>query len=137
MSGQRVLWTGDRLKLQIGAQTLFDDAFFSILDGERVALVGRNGCGKSTLMKVIAGQDSVSSGEITAAKNLRIAYMPQEFSPEPGLTVRQAVRAGAAWFDSLMETYRGLSASSSNHFAPSRTACLTKSPPGRVNSCGI
>ena len=115
VSDRRVLWTGDKLYLQIGTQVLFDDAFFSIADGERVALVGRNGCGKSTLMKVIAGQDSVSSGEITVAKNLRIAYMPQEFAPEPGLTVRQAVRAGAAWFDSLMESYRSLSASSPEH----------------------
>ena len=115
MSGQRVLWTGDKLKLQIGAQTLFDDAFFSIRDGERVALVGRNGCGKSTLMKVIAGQDSVSSGEITAAKNLRIAYMPQEFSLPGELTVRQAVRDGAEWFDSLMESYRKLPEHSPEH----------------------
>jgi len=115
MAERRVLWTGDHLKLQIGTQVLFDDAFFSIADGERVALVGRNGCGKSTLMKVIAGQDSVSSGEITSARNLRIAYMPQEFTLPPEMTVRQAVRSGAEWFDSLMESYRKLSPHSSEH----------------------
>ena len=115
MAERRVLWTGDHLKLQIGAQVLFDDAFFSIADGERVALVGRNGCGKSTLMKVIAGQDSVSSGEITSARNLRIAYMPQEFTLPPETTVRQAVRSGAEWFDSLMESYRKLSPHSPEH----------------------
>ena len=115
MSGPRVLWSGDKLKLQIGAQLLFDEAFFSIADGERVALVGRNGCGKSTLLKVIAGEDTVSSGEITVAKNLRIAYMPQEFSLPPEMTVRQTVRGGAAWFDSLMETYRKLPEHSPEH----------------------
>lgn len=112
---ERVLWTGDKLNLQIGMQVLFDDAFFSIVDGERVALVGRNGCGKSTLMKVIAGQDSVSSGEITAAKNLRIAYMPQEFTLPGGMTVRQAVRSGAEWFDSLTESFHSLSPNSPEH----------------------
>ena len=112
---ERVLWTGDHLNLQIGTQVLFKDAFFSIADGERVALVGRNGCGKSTLMKVIAGQDSVSSGEITAMKNLRIAYMPQEFVLPPDITVRETVRQGAAWFDSIMETYHRLPVSSPEH----------------------
>lgn len=58
----RVLWTGDHLKLEIGRQVLFGDASFSINDGERVALVGRNGCGKSTLMKIIAGLDTLSLG---------------------------------------------------------------------------
>ena len=111
----RVLWTGDNLNLQIGGQILFDNAFFSIQEGERVALVGRNGCGKSTLMKVIAGQDSVSTGEITVARNLRISYMPQEFSFASEMTVRQAVRSGAEWFDSIMESYRELPAGSPEH----------------------
>ena len=112
---ERVLWTGDKLNLQIGTQVLFDDAFFSIADGERVALVGRNGCGKSTLMKVIAGQDTVSSGEITSAKNLRIAYMPQEFTLPGEMTARQAVRDGAQWFDSLTESFHNLHPGTPEH----------------------
>ena len=112
---ERVLWTGDHLDLQIGPQVLFRDAFFSIAENERVALVGRNGCGKSTLMKVIAGKDSVSDGKITVAKNLRIAYMPQEFTLPGEMTVRQAVRSGAEWFDELAESYRTLPPNSPEH----------------------
>lgn len=112
---ERVLWTGDKLNLQIGTQVLFRDAFFSIAENERVALVGRNGCGKSTLMKVIAGQDTVSDGKITIAKNLRIAYMPQEFTLPGELRVRQAVRDGAKWFDELAESYHTLRANSPEH----------------------
>ena len=112
---ERVLWTGDKLNLQIGTQVLFRDAFFSIAENERVALVGRNGCGKSTLMKVIAGQDTVSDGKITVAKNIRIAYMPQEFTLPGWLKVRQAVRDGAKWFDELAESYRTLSPNSPEH----------------------
>ena len=112
---ERVLWTGDHLNLQIGPQVLFRDAFFSIAENERVALVGRNGCGKSTLMKVIAGQDSVSDGKITIAKNLRIAYMPQEFTLPGEMTVRQAVRSGAEWFDELAESYHKLPPNSPEH----------------------
>ena len=112
---ERVLWTGDKLNLQIGTQVLFHDAFFSIAENERVALVGRNGCGKSTLMKVIAGQESVSDGKITIARNLRIAYMPQEFTLPGEMTVLQAVRKGAEWFDELAESYRRLPANSPEH----------------------
>ena len=112
---ERVLWTGDRLRLQIGRQILFDDASFSINDGERVALVGRNGCGKSTLMKVIAGLDTVSTGDITSARNLRIAYMPQDFTLSPQITVRAAVREGAAYFDQIMKEYHRLPADSPEH----------------------
>ena len=112
---ERVLWTGDKLNLQIGTQVLFRDAFFSIGENERVALVGRNGCGKSTLMKVIAGEDSVSDGKITVAKNLRIAYMPQDFTLPGETTVRQAVRSGAGWLDELAESYRKLPPNSPEH----------------------
>lgn len=112
---ERVLWTGDHLRLQVGRQVLFDDASFSINDSERVALVGRNGCGKSTLMKVIAGLDTVSSGEITSARNLRISYMPQDFTLVPETTVRAAVREGAAYFDAIMKEFHRLPANSPEH----------------------
>ena len=105
---EQVLWTGDHLKLQIGLQVLFKDTFFSIHSGERVALVGRNGCGKSTLMKVIAGLESVSEGVITSMRDLRIAYMPQDFTLSPGSTVRETIREGAAFLLEKLEAYKHL-----------------------------
>ena len=91
----KVLWNAEKLKLEIGTQVLFDNAAMSVSEGERVALVGRNGCGKSTLMKIIAGEESPSSGEISIARNIRIAYMPQTFEPHSELTIREAVRQAA------------------------------------------
>ncbi len=111
----RVLWTGEHLKLEIGRQILFDDASFSIADKERVALVGRNGSGKSTLMKIIAGLDSPSEGEIAIAKNIRIAYMPQDFSLPPDTTVRSVVTEGVAYFTEILKRCRELPATSPEH----------------------
>ena len=98
----RVLWTGEHLRLEIGRQILFNDASFSINDGERVALVGRNGCGKSTLMKIIAGLDTLSAGEITMAKNIRIAYMPLDFTLDPYATVRSVAAVGFQYFTGML-----------------------------------
>ncbi len=111
----RVLWTGDKLKLEIGRQVLFDDASFSVMDGERVALVGRNGCGKSTLMKIIAGLDTPSEGEISIAKNIRIAYMPQDFTLDPESTVRSIAEEGVQYFTDLLHRYQTLPATSPEH----------------------
>ena len=112
---ERVLWAGENMSLQIGRQVLFDRAAMSIREGERVALVGRNGCGKSTLLKIVAGEETPSSGEISVARNIRIAHMPQNFEPDPNRTVRQLVREGLSWFESLHHRYETLPAESPEH----------------------
>ena len=112
---ERVLWAGENMSLQIGRQVLFDRAAMSIREGERVALVGRNGCGKSTLLKIVAGEETPSSGEISVARNIRIAHMPQNFEPDPNRTVRQLVREGLSWFESLHHRYEILPAESPEH----------------------
>ena len=63
----KVLWTGDDLHFSIGRDTLLNGAFFSIMDGERVALVGRNDSGKSTLLRIITGPEKLDSGTVTQA----------------------------------------------------------------------
>ena len=113
----RVLWNVEHLNLEIGRQTLFRNAAMSVQDGERVALVGRNGCGKSTLLKIIAGEEQPSTGDISVARGIRIAYMPQTFEPPAGLTVEQAVREGLAYFDSLLKRYESLPPDSPEHDA--------------------
>ncbi|MEO8287275.1 MAG: ribosomal protection-like ABC-F family protein [Chloroflexota bacterium] len=57
---------------------IFEGVSFTVNTGERVALVGPNGVGKSTLLKIIAGQDTANSGSIVRAKGIRLVYLPQE-----------------------------------------------------------
>ncbi len=105
MENGRVLWTGDNMAFAIGRDTLLDQAFFSIADGERVALVGRNGSGKSTLLRIICGQEMLSAGNVTVAKDLRIAFMPQDFDWKSEKTVREVVREGLAVFEKALQDY--------------------------------
>ncbi len=98
----RVLWTGDNMAFSIGRDTLLNDTFFSIAEGERVALVGRNGCGKSTLLRIICGQEKLSAGSVTVAKDLRIAFMPQDFDWKSEKTVREVVREGLAVYEEAL-----------------------------------
>ena len=101
----KVLWTGDDLHFSIGRDTLLNGAFFSIMDGERVALVGRNGSGKSTLLRIITGQEKLDSGTVTQAKDLRVSFMPQDFDWTSEKTVREVVREGLAIFENALKEY--------------------------------
>src|SRR3989339_1092213 len=59
-------------------QTVLHKVSFSINPQEKIALVGANGVGKSTLLKIIAGLDIADSGEINKSSDFKIAYLPQE-----------------------------------------------------------
>lgn len=59
-------------------KVLFSDAQFSIQEGEKVALIGRNGGGKSTLLRIIAGEEELDSGSIVRRRSLKISYLTQE-----------------------------------------------------------
>ncbi len=66
------------ISLAFGGPPLFDKMNLQLEAGERVALLGRNGVGKTTLMKVIAGQLKVDSGEVVFQRGLRVTHLPQE-----------------------------------------------------------
>jgi ATP-binding cassette subfamily F protein uup len=66
------------VSLALGGPLLFDNISLQVESGERVALLGRNGVGKTTLMKVIAGQMKVDKGEIGYQKGIKVTHLPQE-----------------------------------------------------------
>ena len=71
--------TVENASKSFGLKRLFTDVSFSIADGEVVALVGSNGCGKTTLIRCIVGLEELDSGRIRMSKNCRIGYLSQEF----------------------------------------------------------
>lgn len=72
------LITANSLSKSFGAEDLFANVSFSVAKGARLALVGPNGIGKTTLLRILIGQEEPSSGTVTRARNLRIGYLPQE-----------------------------------------------------------
>ena len=72
------LITVSSLSKSFGAEDLFAGVTFSVAKGARLALVGPNGIGKTTLFRILIGQEEPSGGTITRAKNLRIGYLSQE-----------------------------------------------------------
>jgi ATP-binding cassette, subfamily F, member 3 len=72
------LITVSSLSKSFGAEDLFAGVTFSVAKGARLALVGPNGIGKTTLLRILIGQEEPSGGTITRAKNLRIGYLSQE-----------------------------------------------------------
>ncbi len=72
------LINANNISKSFGPVDLFSAVSFAIPKGSRLALVGPNGCGKTTLLRILAGLDEPSGGKISRAKSLRIGYLPQE-----------------------------------------------------------
>ena len=75
-------------QLAFGHVALLDHADFSLEAGERVGLIGRNGAGKSSLLKIVADLAKPDDGLVTRQQELVTVYVPQEPEFEPGATVR-------------------------------------------------
>jgi ATP-binding cassette subfamily F protein uup len=81
------------LSKRFGAVPLFQEISFPVSDGDRIGLIGPNGAGKSTLLAVLAGEQDADAGDVATRKRARIAYVLQESSFAPGLTVRDVLEA--------------------------------------------
>lgn len=84
------------LQLSFGNQPVLDGATLAVYPGEKVGLVGRNGCGKSTFLRVIAGEEEADGGTISRKQGLKVGYLSQEFQLDDEATVEENIRAGAA-----------------------------------------
>ncbi|MFH1075358.1 MAG: ABC-F family ATP-binding cassette domain-containing protein [Pseudomonadota bacterium] len=72
------LITVQNLSLSFGGRTIFEDIGFQVNEGDRVGLIGPNGTGKTTLLRILAGEAIPDKGNITKARNIRIGYLQQE-----------------------------------------------------------
>ncbi|MRW93023.1 ATP-binding cassette domain-containing protein [Duganella sp. FT80W] len=98
-------------QLAFGHVALLDHAEFSLEAGERVGLIGRNGTGKSSLLKILSGQFKLDDGLLVMQQNLNIVYVEQEPVFAPDMTVYDAVASGLGELPALLKEYDGLTAS--------------------------
>lgn len=95
MAGEYV-YTLEGLTKQHGHKTILDNVTLAFFFGARIGVIGANGSGKSSLLRIMAGRDSEYVGKITAAKSASIGYLEQEPVLDPGATVKDVVEEGVA-----------------------------------------
>lgn len=96
-------------KLAFGHVPLLDCTALALENGERIGLIGRNGTGKSSLLKILAGLEKLDDGLLQYQQNLRIAYVAQEPILQNDHTVFEAASEGLAAVKALREEYEALS----------------------------
>ncbi len=92
-------------QLAFGHVALLDHTDFSLEASERIGLIGRNGSGKSSLLKILAGLEKADDGVLQLQQNLRLAYVAQEPVLDPNATVFVAASAGIAGVIALIDQY--------------------------------
>ncbi|GAA1837231.1 ABC-F family ATP-binding cassette domain-containing protein [Agromyces salentinus] len=84
----------ERLHLEFPTRTVFDEVTLGIDEGDRIGVVGRNGDGKSTLLKLLSARIEPDGGRVTMRRGIRIGMLDQSDVVDPGLTVAEAVVGG-------------------------------------------
>lgn len=113
-SGPTILCATE-LVVRYNDRYVLERASLSIHEGDRIGLVGRNGSGKSTFLKIIAKELEPDSGEVTQKKDLIVGYLPQTFMLDENLNVLDNVRLGAKRVLDLIAEFESLPAESNRH----------------------
>ena len=108
------LITVDNAELHYGLQVLLDKVNLVVEKGQRWCLIGRNGAGKSSFLKVIAGDVSLDGGRVLIDRGVRVARLAQDLPEADGRTVFEVVAAGFAEVGDLLSRYQALAASDSD-----------------------
>ena len=74
-----------------GEKVIFDSISFGVNQGQKIALIAKNGCGKSSILNIIAGEDTPNKGKIVFRKGIRVSYLAQEPKLNPELTVEESI----------------------------------------------
>ena len=84
------------LRVEFGIKPLFDGASFVINDKDRIALVGKNGAGKSTMLKILCGQQKPTAGTVSVPNDTKVGYLPQVMILQDDTTVREEAQKAFA-----------------------------------------
>ncbi|MBM3821559.1 MAG: ABC-F family ATP-binding cassette domain-containing protein [Verrucomicrobia bacterium] len=109
------LIAANEISVAFDHRVVLDRASLAIHEGDRVGLVGRNGCGKTTFLRLLAGERIPDDGEITRRRELVVGYLPQDFALDPAATVHENVRAGARHVIDLIGEFEALPHDSPRH----------------------
>ena len=106
------LLDASELKVRFNENEVLKSASLTIRDGDHLGMVGRNGCGKSTFLKILAGIAHADDGKVTLRTGLGIGYLPQGLNASDGVSVLDTIRDGAEHSFNLLDEYEALPADS-------------------------
>ncbi len=115
MSSEAAILTAQEILLRHNERVLLDHASFGLAPGDRVGLVGRNGAGKSTFLRILAGELQPDEGLITRQRGTIVGYLPQTFDLDPTKTVYECVREGGRLVLDLIHEYETLPGHTRRH----------------------
>ena len=119
-----MLLTLDNAHLAFGHVALLDSACLQIDSGERIALIGRNGSGKSSLLRALAGLSSLDEGIVWRQPGMRLAYVAQEPSFAPELSVYQTIASGIGTASLTLLAYHEAAHAVAHDASPEALAAL-------------
>jgi ATP-binding cassette subfamily F protein uup len=107
--------TASEISVRYGERTVLDGATLGVEEGDRIGLVGRNGSGKTTFLRILAGLQSPDRGEVTRRRDLVVSYLPQDFRLDATKSVAENIRQGAKPVLDLIAEFESLPAASKRH----------------------
>jgi ABC transport system ATP-binding/permease protein len=109
------LIAASEITVRYGERAVLDAATLGIEEGDRIGLVGRNGCGKTTFVRILAGLQSPDSGEVSRRRDLVVSYLPQDFMLDATKSVEENIRDGAKPVLDLIAEFESLPHDSKRH----------------------
>ncbi len=107
--------SASEVTVRYNEHAILDDVTLGIQEGDRIGLVGRNGCGKTTFLKILAGLQAPDSGEISRQRELVASYLPQDFMLDAAKSVHENIRDGAQHVLDLIAEFESLPHDSKRH----------------------
>ena len=113
--GMSTIISASDVTVRYNERAILDAVTLGIQEGDRIGLVGRNGCGKTTFLKLLAGLQAPDSGEISRRHDLVASYLPQDFMLDATKNVRENIRDGAQHVLDLIVEFESLPHDSKRH----------------------
>src|SRR5580658_6298839 len=107
--------SASKVTVRYNDRAVLNDLTLGIQEGERIGLVGRNGAGKTTFLRILAGLQSPDSGEVSRQRDLVVSYLPQDFMLDETKNVYENIRDGAQHVINLIAEFESLPHDSKRH----------------------
>jgi ATP-binding cassette subfamily F protein 3 len=105
----------NNLSIQFGGKYLFEDVYLRIAKTDKVALVGSNGTGKSTFLKLLYGSEQSETGAIQKQRGIKIGFLPQEFIAVKGKTVFHEIKSSLTEINQIISSEENITSKLSRH----------------------